>query len=292
MNDILQDNRVMTMRDYLRKGLAGQYDEREAGNIIHELFRTFMGWSKTDLIANQHAHISESEILRFHFALKELKKGKPLHYVLGKAWFRGREYMVNPSVLIPRPETEELVSLVVQEYQRQSLSILDVGTGSGCIAVSLALELPEAAVSAIDISGEAIDVAMHNAASHGADVRFMQCDILREIPGQQFDVVVSNPPYIPETEKNEIPENVTAFEPHLALFTPDNDSMLFYRRMIEERSQLLRPGGQFFFEIHEDYKSALETMLNAYQDIQYTFYRDMQEKWRMLIVSFPFENQD
>jgi release factor glutamine methyltransferase len=291
LNDILQDNRVMTMRDYLRRGLAGRYDDREAGNIIQELFRSFMGWSKSDLIANQHAHISESEMLRFHFALKELKKGKPLQYVLGKAWFRGHEFMVNSSVLIPRPETEELVSLVVLEYQDQNVSILDVGTGSGCIAVSLALELPKAEVSAIDISVEALDVAMQNAVVHEANVRFMQCDILRESPGQRFDVIISNPPYIPETEKQQMPENVTMFEPHLALFTTDNDPLLFYRRLIEERNHLLLSGGQYFFEIHEDYKAALETMLNVYNNIQYTFYRDMQEKWRMLSVSFPFENQ-
>ncbi len=274
------------MREYLRKGLAGLYDEREASNIVAMLFETIKGWSRSDQILHQHEHISESEMLRFHFALKELKKGRPLQYLLGKAWFRGKEYLVNPEVLIPRPETEELVGLIIEEFDYQSFSILDIGTGSGCIAISLALELPNADVSALDVSPEALEIAMANASIHEVNIDFALCDILHELPQRKYHVVVSNPPYIPLSEFNKIPENVTANEPHIALFAPDADPLIFYRRITEHHKQLLLPDGKLFFEIHEDYKAELEKMLATFDDIQYTFHQDMQGKWRMLSITF------
>lgn len=286
MNNIIQDNRVATMREYLRKGLLERYEERETANIISALFDAFKGWTRSEQILHQHEHISESEMLKFHFALKELKKGIPLQYVLGKTWFRNKEFIVTPAVLIPRPETEELVEIIVGDYQNQAISVLDIGTGSGCIAIALALELPGADISAIDVSPEALEVAQRNATIHQVNIRFNQCDILNALPDQKFDVVVSNPPYIPLSEHTKMPEVVTAHEPHVALFTTDNDPLVFYKRLTQQYRQLLKPGGKFFFEIHEDSKADLEKMLASYNNIQYTFHQDMQEKWRILSVMF------
>lgn len=288
MNQIIHDNKASTMREYLRTGLASRYDEREAANVAAMLFESILGWNKTDLILNLSRHISESEMLRFHFALKKLQEGVPIQYVLGKAWFMDMELMVNMSVLIPRPETEELVSLILHDdkVRDKAVRILDIGTGSGCIAITLSAALPNAEVHALDISPEALKVAIQNSEKHGVNITFMQCDILSELPLSNYDIIVSNPPYIPINEAATMPFQVTASEPHLALFTPDDDPLLFYKRIIGQRSHLLRPTGKLFFEIHEDFKPQLEEMLSGEVNIAFTFHKDMQNKWRMLEVSF------
>jgi release factor glutamine methyltransferase len=288
LNDILQDNKVSTMRDYLRNGLLALYEEREVANISALLFESILGWNRSDLILSQSAHISESEMLRFHFALKKLKQGIPVQYVLGQAWFMGLEFIVNPSVLIPRPETEELVALILQDKTttEKAIQILDVGTGSGCIAITLAAALPKATIHAVDVSPEALEVALQNAEKNGVNISFMQCDILQDLPQNQFDIIVSNPPYIPEKEEYSMPRQVAANEPHLALFTPDDNPLLFYKRLLSERTQLLRPSGKLYFEIHENFKPQLEEFLSSEKNIAFTFHQDMQNKWRMLEISF------
>lgn len=181
---------------------------------------------------------------------------EPVQYVLGTAHFAGLELAVTPATLIPRPETEELVQLVARAYASQpGLRLLDVGTGSGCLAIALARELPDAQVLAVDISAEALAVATRNAARYAPQVQLAQVDILRAMPAglalASLDILVSNPPYVRDSERALMRENVLAWEPATALFVPDNDPLLFYRRLAEVGRQLLRPGGSIWLEINE-----------------------------------------
>ena len=181
--------------------------------------------------------------------LQRLLKYEPVQYILGYAEFYGLKFKVSPAVLIPRPETEELVELIVSEVEQEDVSILDIGTGSGCIPVSLKDELPDAIVSAIDISSDALSIAKENAKANGADITFIEMDILREIPRGKYDVIVSNPPYISHDEKEKMNDNVLIYEPHLALFS--DDPLLFYKRIAEIAPQLLNPNGRIYLEVSE-----------------------------------------
>jgi len=181
----------------------------------------------------------------------------PIQYVLGEAWFYHRRFGVNPSVLIPRPETEELVDLLYHAYKENPpASILDIGTGSGCIAITLQLLFPKSAVTAIDKSTAALDTAQKNAALHYAAVHFQQEDFLKKsttISDESYDLIVSNPPYIPLGEKKLLPKNVAEQEPSEALFVPDEDALIFYKAIAEKGKKLLRPKGSIFVEIHQHY---------------------------------------
>jgi release factor glutamine methyltransferase len=189
----------------------------------------------------------------------ELLTGKPVQYVLGEAWFLNRKFLVNPSVLIPRPETEELVMWAL-EYaataQKNDLSILDIGTGSGCIAISLALSLPSASVTGIDVSATALQTAQSNAAALGARLHWQQLDFLNQSywPAlSRYDMVISNPPYIPESEKKQLEKNVVDWEPATALFTPDNDPLVFYHAIAAFCQLHLESGGRLLVEGHQQY---------------------------------------
>jgi release factor glutamine methyltransferase len=193
-------------------------------------------------------------------------------------------FEVNPSVLIPRPETEELVDLVIRTLTGKGLKILDIGTGSGCIAIALARRLKEAEVYAIDISGNALDTAERNAQRNGVAIHFVRADVLREIPPSlplSFDVIVSNPPYVRECEKNGMHANVLNFEPHEALFVPDDDPLLFYRQIASIGIERLRPDGRLFFEINENCGKIVVEMLRekGYRDIELV--RDLSGKDRI-----------
>ena len=182
--------------------------------------------------------------------------------VLGEAHFYGRKFLVNPTVLIPRPETEELVHLIIEENQGNDLRILDVGTGSGCIAISLSREMNNPDMYAIDINKDALGVATQNSRTHEASVKFRQCDILKEdLPGADYDILVSNPPYIPMKQKALLARNVIEFEPHEALFVKDSDPLLFYRRISEQAVSHLKPGGRLYFEINENFGSEIVALL-------------------------------
>lgn len=286
MNSLITDNKVSSLQEYLSAQLSARYDQRESANIIAELFRHYKDWNRADVLMNRNSRISESEILQFHFASKRLVKGEPLQYILGTAWFRGLELEVNPSVLIPRPETEELVQLILDKKTVTSPRILDIGTGSGCIALALKHEIPQAQVHAIDISEAALTVATKNASSNGLNVIFSQKDILNEgFEQERFDIIVSNPPYIPEKDKDEMREQVLNHEPHLALFVPDEDALLFYNRIIEISLKHLEPNGKVFCEIHERMEKVLTGELQKNNITNFEFTQDMQGKTRMLYFS-------
>lgn len=286
MNSIISDNTAIALKQYLRAGLGDLFDEREATNIIAELFRHYLSWTRADLIARQNDKISESELLKFHFALKKLQSGEPLQYITGTSFFYGNYYKVNPSVLIPRPETEELVGRILSTEKRTAPAILDIGTGSGCIAIALKCEKPLARLTALDISQSALDLAKENARQLDADITFIQCDILQDQPVGKFDIIISNPPYISHAEKVEMKTNVLNHEPWIALFVEGDDELLFYRRIIQISKSMLNPGGSLWFEIHEDKRKALEELLQGEHTRESNFFRDMQGKDRMLHIRF------
>lgn len=236
----------------LRQLLATCYPEREAHAVALRVLEDAFGVSRTDVYADKVRKFSSEEEQRWQHIADRLSAGEPLQYVLGEAEFCGRSFGVAPGVLIPRPETEELVALVEQSVSG-CCRILDAGTGSGCIAVSLALALPEAEVQAWDISPEALSVAQGNAERWGAAVDFRLCDMLTATPDERFDVVVSNPPYVCERERLDMTPQVLEHEPGLALFVPDDDPLRFYRALVGLSVRCLNSGGLLAVEINEAY---------------------------------------
>ena len=236
----------------LRQQLATCYPEREAHAVALRVLEDAFGVSRTDVYADKVRKFSSEEEQRWQHIAARLSAGEPLQYVLGEAEFCGRSFGVAPGVLIPRPETEELVALVEQSVSGRC-RILDAGTGSGCIAVSLALALPEAEVQAWDISPKALSVAQGNAERWGAAVDFRLCDMLTATPDERFDVVVSNPPYVCERERLDMTPQVLEHEPGLALFVPDDDPLRFYRALVGLSVRCLNSGGLLAVEINEAY---------------------------------------
>jgi release factor glutamine methyltransferase len=282
MNHLIADNKVATLRAYLIDKLEACYDSREAGNIVQELFHAYHGWTRSEVVLNATQRLGESELLKYHFALKRLLQGEPLQYVLGYAWFLDMKLRVDNAVLIPRPETEELVRLVAQHISISNPRILDVGTGSGCIALGLKKIIPDAIITAIDVSENALAVARSNASEHMLNVDFRRHDILTEKPEGTFDVIVSNPPYIPIGEYESMAKRVTEHEPHLALYTPDEDALLFYKRIMELSNELLTPEGFVYCEIHEKRAEELVELSNQFSIQTPKISSDFQGKNRFI----------
>lgn len=223
----------------------------EIKSILHSVFEKEFGFNSTDIIAEKQLLAKSDE--RLNEIIKRINANEPVQYILEEAYFFGRTFLVNRNVLIPRPETELIIS-IAKEFQFITPQILDIGTGSGCLAVSLALEFPSAQVYAIDISEKALAVANENAIRLLARVTFFQLDILNESPAQQdFDLIVSNPPYVMENEKMTMNSNVLDFEPAQALFVPDHDPLIFYREIAKKGRQLLKIGGRVVVEINEKF---------------------------------------
>lgn len=253
------------IKQTLKKQLADQYESIELNPILSILTEHITGWDQLQQALNKETALNEMQILAFEKAAAELKAGKPIQYVIGKAWFMGEAYSVNEHVLIPRPETEELVDWILEyaEIKGTSLRILDIGTGSGCIAIALKKALPNSNVSAIDISTNALKVAAENASILNAAIEFVPLDILNTafLP-DQYDVIVSNPPYIPMHEMENMEMQVAAQEPNIALFVPDEDPLVFYKAIARLAKLHLKPNGQLFFEIHFDQGEAMVNLLD------------------------------
>ena len=255
--------------DCIYDAAAGVYDRREARAFAAFVCEGRLGMRFTDVIVEPDAPCPDREDLPD--ILAEIRDCRPAQYIAGFAYFLGRKFAVREGVLIPRPETEEMVRRIVDRYKgRSGMRILDVGTGSGCIAVTLAAELPDAEVTGIDVSETVLAVAGRNGSLCGGRVRFECCDILTRQPGGRFDLVVSNPPYVTETEKNEMDANVLDWEPGLALFVPDEDPLRFYNRIARLGSELLLPGGKLYFEINQAYgrETAHILEMNQYRDVR------------------------
>ena len=257
--------RLNDIKQALKKQLAGQFESVELNPIISILIEHVTGWDQVQQVIHKDNSISAAQQLAFETAGTALLKGRPIQYITGKTWFMGEPYIVNEQVLIPRPETEELVDWVIEyaAIKGKALRILDIGTGSGCIAIAIKKALPEAIVSAIDISTSAIKIAEANAAALKAEIEFIALDILNTafLPGQ-YDVIVSNPPYIPMQEIKNMELQVTDHEPNIALFVPDEDPLVFYKAIARLAKLHLSPNGQLFFEIHYDQGDAMIALLD------------------------------
>lgn len=271
----------------LSQQLTPLYGPREASNIAQYLAEEHF----TKPFVRSNPTLDNDQLAWWEAASKRLIACEPVQYVLGKAWFYGRQFTVNPAVLIPRPETEELVETIIKSNPLPTSRLLDIGTGSGCIAITLGLELPQTEIFAIDISPSALEVATHNATQLGAKVDNRYADILHfeafadTLP--QFRFIVSNPPYIDPADKETMHPNVLQYEPQSALFADHSDALVFYTRIGEFGMQKLQSGGHLYFEIPETRAPEIETRLAAlgYQNL--TLLPDLQGKPRILIAQKP-----
>jgi len=247
---------LKTYKTTFLQELSSLYDEKEIESFFYIILESFHHKKRIDLALNPEMEMDALQLLRWESVLAELKKEKPIQYILGETEFYGLPFLVNENTLIPRPETEELVEWILEstkyEIQNTKLKILDIGTGSGCIAVALAKNLSTASVSAIDVSEKALNTAKKNAEINAVAVNFMFKNILETHDlNEQFDFIVSNPPYVRNLEKAEIKPNVLAYEPHLALFVEDNDALLFYRKIAQLAKKNLTENGRLYFEINQ-----------------------------------------
>lgn len=268
--------------DRITSRLTGLYDAREARSIARLLVCERAGITQSALLTDPGAELTVEGLDR---DVERLAAGEPLQYLLGGSEFYGRRFTVREGVLIPRPETEELVDRIIRSEQGVPCRILDVGTGSGCIAATLALELPRAELFAADIAEEALAVAGENFRRLGARVTLRRADALKELPErfpEPFDVIVSNPPYVPESDRAAMHPNVRDHEPVLALFVPDDDPLRFYRAIARAGRRMLRPGGRLWFEIYERAAAELAAMLAGEGYTAIERYRDLFDKERMI----------
>lgn len=246
---------LKTYKTIFLNALSFLNDTMEAESMFYIILEKVHALKRIDLALQPHLELAEDDLQRWEEIIVALKSKKPLQYIIGETEFYGLRFEVNESTLIPRPETEELVELIVVENRKseiKSLKILDIGTGSGCIAISLAKNLPNATVSAIDVSENALEMAKKNAELNAVNVNFMLKNILEtaQLP-TQFDIIVSNPPYVRNLEKLEIKANVLEFEPHLALFVEDNNALIFYEKIAELAQKNLSESGKLYFEINQ-----------------------------------------
>lgn len=314
---------------YIREQLTSLYPPEEIRCFIRLIVAHVCGLSYNQQLLCKDKQFSDKQKKRIHLIVKRLKKMEPLQYILGETEFYSLPLQVNPSVLIPRPETEELVDRIVRQLNARqtvakqksqttdtekktisslqqpdvasshripntettpALRLLDIGTGSGCIAIALAKHLPNATVTAIDISDSALQTARQNATLNRVDIDFVQADILnteeavKQIDGT-FDLIVSNPPYVRKSEKQTMSANVLDYEPHSALFVPNNDPLLFYKAIADFALQKLTPAGRLYFEINPNCDESIKTMLHDKSFKEVTLARDLSGKMRFALLS-------
>lgn len=274
----------------IRKELEAVYEPSEAAAIAHWVLESLTGLGHTALRMYQERPLSEEQIVKLHHYLAELKALRPVQYVLGESYFYGYPFYVDEAVLIPRPETEELVQKLLEyiaaEYPAsRPLRILEVGAGSGCISIAIKKNAPHASITAFDISEAALDIARRNATSLEVNIDFIQADFLDEQTWPalgMFDLVVSNPPYITEPEKGDMHDSVLQREPHLALFVTDNDPQQFYRKIAAFAATQLKPDGAVFLELNQYFAEETQALYNA-QGWQANLYKDLNDNDRMLV---------
>lgn len=272
----------MTIRELAAR--LKQYDEQEARSIVRLLLYDCFGMTMTDICTGALEHMSSGDVKRMEQYMQRLEQGEPVQYVTGKTVFCGRDFHVEKGVLIPRPETEELCELIINGNTVAAPRILDIGTGSGCIAITLASELPHSTVSAWDVSDDALRIASGNADNMKVHVAFEKKDILKVCNDgcRNFDIIVSNPPYICDKEATDMEPHVLCHEPHLALFVPDNAPLLFYRSITMFAKDKLTTGGKLYFEINPLYSKEIQELLkaNGLQDI--TLHQDQFGRQRFV----------
>ncbi|MER3319022.1 MAG: peptide chain release factor N(5)-glutamine methyltransferase [Allomuricauda sp.] len=273
------------IKDIFHKELGEIYPKEEIDSFFYSCIEHYLKLERFILAIQPGITLTKEEEQPLFEALSELKLEKPLQYILGTAHFMDLELQVNENVLIPRPETEELVKWILDDCQverSRDLKLLDIGTGSGCIAIALAKHLPNAKVFALDVSEGALDMARKNAASNGVDITFLHQDIRNPDIILEFDVIVSNPPYVRELEKNEIQKNVKDFEPEMALFVPDEDPLLFYRAIIDFAENHMSEKGKLYFEINQYLGEETKALFKARNFSEIELRKDMFGNDRML----------
>lgn len=276
----MQNARVKDLFDEIKDRLTSLYDERESESIAKNYLLDRFQFDAIQLAMNKGIEYDQA---LFQNDLNRLEKGIPYQHVVGFTYFFGHKFLTTPDALIPRPETEELVEWIIKDNRDVSPNILDIGTGTGCIPISLKDALPKSTCSGIDISEEALILAKRNASVLKMDVELKKCDVLNEpLPANKYDVIVSNPPYIPISEKQLLHKNVIEHEPDLALFVVDNDPILFYRKIAEQALTSLRSGGTLYFEIHESFGNDVFEMLNSLGFLKVKLAQDLQGKDRMI----------
>lgn len=261
----------------------------EAESAARIIFEDVAGYTRTFIFADGDREITDFMRRKIKAVVDKIVAGEPVQYAIGKARFMGNDFTVTPDVLIPRPETAALVDMITDDWQgSKDLSVLDVGTGSGCIAVSLALALPFCHVTGLDISDKAIEVARKNATDLNADVSFEKCDILKAVPPRSaYDIIVSNPPYVTDSESGDIDPRVLDYEPHLALFVPDSDPLRFYRAIATYARTALRPGGCLYFEINSRFPDEMAKLLQDEGFVRVSVTRDYKGNYRYASATTP-----
>jgi len=285
----------------IERQLNGKYLKTEIDTFIRILFKEYLNITPVEIHLSQDKDMPKEAERQILEAVGELEKYRPIQYILGKTEFYELHFELTPDVLIPRPETEELVDWIECEYENEksntSLSIIDIGTGSGCIAVSLKVIFPNAEVWAVDVSEPALSVAMRNAAKNNVEIFFFQHDVLKDdltsavIEAEErnfqqhfgkFDIIVSNPPYVTPSEKAQMQPNVLEYEPHNALFTPDEDPLIFFKRIAAFGKNTLKDSGMIFFEINESYHKEVADILKDLGFSDISVRKDINGKWRMI----------
>lgn len=253
VENIVVEMNLKDLKKELLAELSSVFDTSEIETFFYRLIDHQLGLSKIDMVLNPDVTITAKDDRFFKTAIRELKNEKPIQYIIGSTEFYGLNFKVTEATLIPRPETEELVDWILKDnLNKTDLSVLDIGTGSGCIPISLAKHLSDSSVATIDVSSEAIKVAKDNANTHQVAMKFINQDILNCTDiSEKYDVIVSNPPYVRHLEKQEIKKNVLAYEPHLALFVADDDALIFYKKITELALESLTENGALYFEINQ-----------------------------------------
>ncbi len=285
---LIPSNKIRDIIRFFKNELNPIYESGEIEQMIVFCFEKYLNIKRADISLKLDETVSESVLLKINFVIKELKKNKPIQYVLNEADFYGLKFIVNENVLIPRPETEELVSLIIKNYTKKnkSISILDIGTGSGCIAISLKKNIENSKVYAMDVSEKALVVAKQNSELNKTEIQFVLNNILSlnsfESIECGFDIIVSNPPYIGFSEKNKMNKNVTDFEPHLALFVDDKNPLVFYEAISDFALKHLKIDGSLYFEINERYGEETANIMKQKGFKNVMLLKDLSNKNRIL----------
>lgn len=282
----IPSNKACDIERYMHSELASLYPETEIRQFARMLFEAFVGWDTARYLLHRNDTINQSDLLKFHWAVEDLRRFRPIQHIIGYTYFGDCKIEVNENVLIPRPETEEITNKIIQTQTFAPGNILDICTGSGCIAIALSKQYPYAETHAADISPEALILAKRNAIKNNTEIQFHQCDVLAEDPWESysFDLIVSNPPYIRQSESAEMHANVLDYEPHLALFVEDDDPLVFYRRIGEIAKHSLSPDGRLVLEINETLGNETCSLLNG-QGFETELHQDFRGKDRMVIAT-------
>ena len=269
-------------KDFAKKSLQNIYPFNEIESIIQLVLEKKLNLTKIDVLLNENYRFSQSEVREFIHIINELKSQRPVQHILGETDFYELTLSLNDRTLIPRQETEELVDWIINEYKGRPIRALDIGTGTGCIAIALAKFLPEASVEGIDFDEQIINIAKENAYRNYVKVDFSVMDVLKDDLSDGYDLIVSNPPYVRESEKKYMHGNVLNFEPEEALFVADDDPLIFYRVITEKSAKSLKSGGCLFFEINEYLSREIKELLENYSFNGIVLKNDIIEKPRMI----------